>query len=485
MRAHYDYTIVGGGPSGIYSALRLAELGYKVCLIESLESLGGCHRVRYADTKSQPSKDAIHTEHGPRVYLGAYVEFWKWIQEIHITRDTHFSEYQFGLLTQMKENSVRYYISQFSLGELLHLTLAYCKQCILKIQYSYQYTVEDFMNDASFSTNGRDRLDKFCRLIDGGNADKTLLGPFLDGLDIGVMYKIYQPNEPMDTLVWDKFHKLLLSHKVSVLLNTNVTKVSKGLLVTDRGPVRSKRIIISCPPYAINNIQGAPELLGYNKHTFQKISSYQRYESYICFTVVFSKKSATHSWGIADNHPWGLQIIDMGYYFKGVTGSLFIISITHPDKIDSVTHKTANQMGKDEVVDRVVQLVQERYKIYDEPIQKALSPSVRKVNNEWIDHDQAFMLSPHGWLHPDLRIGDKNNIWTTGHHMGNSGHTYNGMESAIHNAIHLLRRIEPTFTHDINESWRMSQAIQMIILIIVISLSYYYRRALQRFIKKL
>jgi len=483
MKGLYDYTIVGGGPSGIYSALRLAKLGYTVCLIESLESLGGCHRVRYTDTKSQLSKGSIHTEHGPRVYLGAYIEFWKWIQEIHITRDTHFSEYQFGLLTM--ENSVRYYVSKFSLGELAHLTIAYCKHCILKIEYSYQYTVDDFMTDTGFSTSGRDRLDKLCRLIDGGNADKTLLGPLLDGIDIGMPYKIYQPNEPMDTLVWDKFHKLLLSHNVSVLLNTNVTKISKGLLITERGQIRSNRIIISCPPYAINKIQGAPELLGYNKHTFHKISSYQTYEPYICFTVEFSKKPAVNSWGIADNHPWGLLIIDMGYYFKAVPGSLFIISITHPYKIDPETHKTANQMGKDEVVDRVVQLVQKRYNIYDEPIRKALSPSVTKVNNEWIDHDQAFMLSPPGWLHPDLRIGDKNKVWTTGHHMGNSLHTYNSMESAIQNAIHLLRRIEPKFTHDSNESWRMSQAIQIIIIVVVISLSYYYRRVLHRFIKKL
>ena len=43
----YNYTIIGGGPSGIFCADKLSQLGYKVCLIESLEALGGCHRVRY------------------------------------------------------------------------------------------------------------------------------------------------------------------------------------------------------------------------------------------------------------------------------------------------------------------------------------------------------------------------------------------------------------------------------------------------------
>ena len=70
----YDYTIIGGGPSGIFCADKLSELGYKVCLIESLETLGGCHRVRYVkDNKG----NKMHTEHGPRVYLGSYLDFWE------------------------------------------------------------------------------------------------------------------------------------------------------------------------------------------------------------------------------------------------------------------------------------------------------------------------------------------------------------------------------------------------------------------------
>ena len=480
MNKQYDYSIVGGGPSGIYCALQLAELGYTVCLVESLESLGGCHRVRYTDNKSHLSDDTVHIEHGPRIYLGAYLEFWKWIQEIGIMKESHFIRYSFDLYNE----TVQGFIQKFSLLELGHLTIAYCKQCILKNKYSNRYTVNDFMDETSFTDSGRDRLNKICRLIDGGNADKTLLGPLLDGIDIGMLYKIYEPSEPLDTLLWDKFHKVLLSHKATVLLNTNVTEITRGTLVTERGIIRSKRIIMAIPPYAINKILGAPELLGFNKNTFHKLSSYQKYEPYLCFTIEFSKKASVHSWGIAGDHPWGLITIDMGYYFKKVKGSLIIISITHPDKIDPDTQKTANEMNKSELLDNIVKLVQKRYKIYEEPIKKALSPSLIKVNNEWIDHDQAFLLSPPGWLQPDIRIGDKNNIWTTGHHIGYSSHTYNSMESAIHNAVHLLRRIEPKFNHTIQEPWRISHVIWITILLILLSLCYYNRQSLQRFIKK-
>ena len=45
----YDYIVVGGGPGGINCALKLSKIGYRVALVESLEDLGGCHRVRYTN----------------------------------------------------------------------------------------------------------------------------------------------------------------------------------------------------------------------------------------------------------------------------------------------------------------------------------------------------------------------------------------------------------------------------------------------------
>ena len=72
----YDYIIIGAGPGGLNCSLYLSKIGYKVALIESLEDVGGCHRVRYTTNKAINKYNEVHTEHGPRIYLGAYLNFW-------------------------------------------------------------------------------------------------------------------------------------------------------------------------------------------------------------------------------------------------------------------------------------------------------------------------------------------------------------------------------------------------------------------------
>tara|TARA_B110000967_G_C18875927_1_gene558268 strand:- start:333 stop:1766 length:1434 start_codon:yes stop_codon:yes gene_type:complete len=472
----YDYSIVGGGPGGIYCALRLSELGHKVCLIESLESLGGCHRVRYANNSSSLG-GTVHTEHGPRIYLGGYVNFWEWITEIGLSRDQDFSEYEFSF----SHKDIRHTFLKFTTSEIINLMLAYIRHCILKIGYD-ETTVLTFMNEHDFSEEGLSTLNRICRLIDGGNADKTLLGPLLDGIDIGIPYKIYEPTDAMDKLVWNKFSDKLITQNVDILLNTNVIKIEKNLLFTDKGKIESDRIIITTPPYATNKISGASELLGYQKEEFNKRSNFQKYESYICATVEFSTK-VTGQWGIAGEHPWQDIVIDMGSHFKNSKGSLFIVSITRPDKIDPETGKTANEMNETEFLNRIVSITMKRFKIQEEPIRKALSPNVSKVNGQWHEHDQAFLLSPGSWLKPDHKIGDKNNIFTTGHHIGNSYHTYNSMESTLQNAIHLLRRIEPKFTRSPHKPVALSQII--IVFIVILLILMYFKKQILKNVKYL
>jgi len=96
------------------------------------------------------------------------------------------------------------------------------------------------------------------------------------------------------------------------------------------------------------------------------------------------------------------------------------------------------------------------------------------VNGEWHDHDQAFLLSPGSWLKPDQQIGDKNGVFTTGHHIGNSYHTYNSMESALQNAQHLLNRIEPKFSGKPQKPLLLSQIMLVVIVILLVILTYYW-----------
>ncbi len=461
----YNYIIVGGGPGGIFCADKLSELGYKVCLIESLETLGGCHRVRYVrDDKG----NKMHTEHGPRVYLGSYLDFWKWIKTVGIYRDKHFETYQFDMFSK---DLITYTFQSFNISEIIYILVIYVYNCILRIDFKDNYTLEQFSLDYEYSENGKEKLNRLSRLIDGGNLNKSLVRTFLNIIDSGIAYKMYQPIDSMDNIIWNRFHNKLLIQKVDILLNTDVTKIGKNIVNVNinsmNKTIHGENIIITIPPYALNKIKNASSLIGYNRDTFTRRSNNQQYESYVCASIQF-KNYGKVSWGIADDHPWGLIVIDMGPFFKNITGSLFIISVTHPEKIDPITKKSANNMNKGQFLNRIVELIQKRYEIYEEPIYKTFSPNVKKINGKWIESDRVFLYSPPGWLKPDFNISKENKVFTTGHHIGDSYHEYNSIESAIQNASQLLYEIIPEYNQIISKPWRVSTLFWIVIIFIVI-----------------
>ena len=458
----FDYCIIGGGPGGIFCADKLSLLGYKVCLIESLESLGGCHRVRYVNDFN----NLIHTEHGPRIYLASYLDFWEWIKSIDVLPEKDFTKY----INRELASDMLNYSLQFKIFEIFILVIAYIIQNILRIDFSQNYTVDNLMEDTYFTDEGKNRLNRLCRLMDGGNVDKTAVISLLNTLDVMFMptYPIYQPKKPMDNLLWNKFYDKLINQNVKILMNTPVLEINRGKVITNNNIIDTNNIILTIPPYALNKIKNSPSLVGYDTIQFNNLSNYQQYEPYVCATIGFKDKSSVESWGIADEHPWGFIPIDMGKYFEDTTGSLFIVSITHPEKIDPKTKKTANEMDKNEFLDRIVELIKERFNISDEPISKTLSPNVKKINGGWIENDRSFLYSPPGWLKPNFDISKKNKIYTTGYHIGNSYHHYNSMEAAIQNASELLSKIEPKYNYKISSPWRLSSIIILFIFIILI-----------------
>lgn len=459
----YDYIIVGGGPGGINCSLKLSILGYKVALVESLEDIGGCHRVRYTNNKVFNNNTIVHTEHGPRIYLGAYLNFWEWLKEFNITKDD-FKRYKFDLLSK----DVTSFMSMFKIHELLSFTVVYFIYCILRIPYSTNYSVEKFVKTFRFTEKGKVNLNKICRLIDGGNIDKTLIGALIDGFDIGLVYKIYEPRQPMNTLLWDKVKVQLKNQGVDLYLNKPVKKIKKGVVYIDKKPLYTDKIIVTVPPVALSKIDGVSELIGYNKDHLIELALYQEYEPYISSTIGFKNLQKKSVWGISGKHPWGIVDIDMGKYFDNVEGSMFIASVTHPDKIDPKTNMTANQMNETMFLDRIVDLIKGKYEINEEPIIKTLSPSVKKINGVWKEVDRSYMFSPPGFMKPSKREQDKNKVWITGHHIGNSFHTYNSMESALQNSNTLLSNIEPKINIRNKEPLRLSTILIVLFLIILI-----------------
>ena len=119
-------------------------------------------------------------------------------------------------------------------------------------------------------------------------------------------------------------------------------------------------------------------------------------------------------------------------------------------------------------LDRVVELIKEKYTITEEPIIKSLSPSAKKINGKWIESDRSYMFSPPGFMTPSQEHQNTNSVWITGHHLGNSFHTYNSMESAIQNSNTLLSRIEPKINIKNKEPLKLSTVILVLFLVFVI-----------------
>uniref|UniRef100_A0A6C0F6D3 Amine oxidase domain-containing protein n=1 Tax=viral metagenome TaxID=1070528 RepID=A0A6C0F6D3_9ZZZZ len=458
----YDYVIIGGGPGGINTALHLSNK-YKVCLIESLESLGGCHRVRYAPNKVNNDIEEVHTEHGPRVYIGSYLNFWSWIKQFDTSKDDfieYYSMFSYEVLSFMK----------FTPIEFLSLTWAFIRHNILHISYSDNYTVDDFMNHIGFTDESRLKLDKLCRTLDGGDTHKTLLGVFLEICDTGP-YKIYEPTKPLNHLIWNKAHDLLVDRNVNILFDSNVSKIDKNVVYLQNGTLlKTNKIIVTVPPVACANIEGLDKYFA----NLEKRAYEQEYDSYLCATVGFDKFVQKHKWGIPGEHPWQLITMDMGRYFNKNTypgvKSMFVISVTYPENVDPKLGMTANDMNSSIFLHRIVEIIREEYDISidNKCVIKSLNPSLSKKNKEWVEHDRAFVLSPPGFLKPNSELEDKDQVWFTGHHIGNSFHRYNSIESAIQNSNALLSRIEPDITIPNYKPLMMSSIITMFILIILI-----------------
>ena len=78
----YDYLIVGSGFFGAICAYELNQRGYKVCVVEKRNHIGGnC----YTSKKNQIN---IH-EYGPHIFHTSNKEVWDWINQF--TKFNNFS----------------------------------------------------------------------------------------------------------------------------------------------------------------------------------------------------------------------------------------------------------------------------------------------------------------------------------------------------------------------------------------------------------
>ena len=260
-------------------------------------------------------------------------------------------------------------------------------------------------------------------------------------------------------------------------MNNNVNNIIKNKkylqIFTQKQEYFTNKIIFAIPPYAINKINNAVEVLGYDKIQFNNWCNYSLYKDYISFSFEFEKQieNTKEIWGGISTHPWGEIFIDYVNYFKNQKTSLIVITISNLDIIDHKTGKTANQMNKNELIQTVKNILKENLKINIEPIKSDIYPYVQKVNNKWEQQDKSFLITPQGILKPKFY---PKNIYTVGHHTGFSHHTYNTIESAVINSYVFLNSVEK-FNFKILRSTPLSNYL-LIILVIILCIHLYLNK---------
>ena len=83
--ADFDAIVVGGGPNGLAAALRLAESGWTVCLLEATEELGGAARtVECTEEDSAPETSKNPCEVASRDLIGG--GWFGWLGPLGVAR---------------------------------------------------------------------------------------------------------------------------------------------------------------------------------------------------------------------------------------------------------------------------------------------------------------------------------------------------------------------------------------------------------------
>lgn len=252
MSSTFDYCIVGGGPSGLTTALLLAERGYSICLIES-ETLGGCHRVRRG-------VDDSFSEHGPRVYSSAFVTFIDVLNRIskHLdgAKSTFydlFVPYNFGISTLvLPAGHTRSIFRVFTISEWIALMSIWALPAIS----SKHISVGEFCIRNRFSRASIDYINRLCLLTDGADADKYSLFKFVQLANQQALHGLYQPAVANDKGLFYYWEFALRALGVVIHTNTQCLDVKQAapasiLVSTSHGPIQALNVVLCVPPLTL------------------------------------------------------------------------------------------------------------------------------------------------------------------------------------------------------------------------------------------
>jgi hypothetical protein len=424
-----DYIIVGAGPSGLTTAWLLAKQGKKCTIVDTNISIGGCHRVLRTPNTSGENR-ATFSEHGPRIYSGAYKSLQNLLKDMGGCFDDFFTPYDFSISTIGGES-----IKNFTWKEMWTLFKTF-----LVLGYNpaelHNISMLQFMHKNNFSNQALDYIDRLCRLTNGAGSDRYSLYQFLQLINQQAMYGVYQPKCPNDEGLFAFWKSKLDQCGVKFLMGTKVRKilVSKGQVIGlstfSDTTISAKSVILAVPPvemYEILSVSGISDTFGFD-NSWATATNYIPYQniSFYWKNDVLANVPRVHGFTKSE---WGIVFIVLSDYFNDsnnpqIKSTLISVCTTIPENYQQ------QNLTQSDFINSVFEQLKKSYPnlpLYDNAIMN-------------IETDTAYLAA--AGTGTISHQGNIKNLYNVGTHNGNNYYAFTSMESAISNAIHLVDEIE-------------------------------------------
>lgn len=475
---YYDLVIVGAGPAGLALAHTSSSLYRRILIIDKENEIGGCHRVKR-------DANGLFTEHGPRIYMSLYYNFFNLMNEMGLKWDDVFVQYKYSFLDIANSKILPHY----TFYELMMFSLTYL-MFVIDDDYGKDISLYEYLRGYGFSLKVIDLFDRMCRFTDGGNVYSYSLNKILKITDNIPMLKIYQPKAPLDTLLFSTWKRFLINRGVDFMLGFSITDYDiqnnsvETVTLSNSEKIRCGKLVFAVPPVALMNIikyEGELRNAFGNYYDIERWAEKTKYIDYISITYHFKEdKHLPTINGLTFDTDWGIIFINLSDYMDNVDNvdnadiidnmsntrdsrdsrdssdmneALYIakghptvlsVAVSICDKNSRVTYKKANESSADELIKEVYRQIKESvFPGLTDDYKAIINPNnyYDPVKNKWACKDNAY-FNVYSEKYIPFNSGI-NNLYNLGTHNGKSYISYTTIESAVSNAIYLAGELYP------------------------------------------
>ena len=469
----YDYIIIGSGPAGLTFAT-LADKNDKIMIIDKDKVIGGCHKVN----RQKYENEYYFSEHGPRFYFSNYLNFKKILSIIGVKFSDIFVKYNLSFFEILYNTTIKENV--FSMNEIFIMNIDFFK-LMGNPNYGNNISMNEYLTINNFTDKAVNYINRTCRLMDGGDLDKTSLNSFFNVLNDTLLYNGYQPKMPNDEglfIVWRNYLK-----NIDFKLNTTITDIdyynndnSIIKINSNNGSFYAKKLIMAIPPINLNTIiekssNNIKKLFNIN---FAKYAEETEYIENISITFHWNFKLNLDKkiYGFHSNTNWGIGAIVLSDYmnFKEKNSKTVISCVITINDVKSKNiNKTANECSdKKDLIDETFRQLNEIYKNLPVPTLSFINNYYK--NGKWESNETAFIKTAN-YEFMNNKISD--NIYTLGTHNGNAKCHFTSMETAVSNAIALINQLYNK-KHSIKRPYRIKDIIIIFIFFIIILIIYLF-----------